>query len=147
MSYYLSILVKPNNMRLSFMEVIFDTKWIYCLSNDKSIVDLFKTFILCNTPPEYMQFLDVVTGEITELTQAELDINGYRPNLYTLDRFYIEGIVNGQSEPCYSLEEFTIKVWRWWPFLDENGMYYHMDENGNRFYFDIISGNALMYGY
>lgn len=114
MSSYLSITIikNPYDNIISFLNVMENKKWIYVLSDSQSVLHNFKHKILSITPEKYLQYISVEIGYVNDLSQDEKNYNNLNKD-YIKDKLHSESICNSsESSDKYSLEEFTLDIWK-----------------------------------
>ncbi len=111
--YVLSISILPNNLNRPFFRVEPNFRWVYAVSSNYPLLESFKLKITSFTNPEYIPYLNIEILPYDSLNENEIENNFYNP--YSIDRFYIEGIVNNRSSRSelwsYTYDEFTPDKW------------------------------------
>lgn len=113
MLFVLSISIHPNNLDRPFFTVEKNFRWIYAVSSNSSLLQSFRFKILQYTDLELLNYLDIEIIPYEILNENEIE-NNFR-NPYTLDKIYVEGIVNCRhnrpTNLSYTYDEFTPDKW------------------------------------
>ena len=111
--FVLSISINPNNLARPFFSVEQNFRWIYAVSPNFPLLENFKFKIIQFTDQQYLPYLNIEILPYETLTENEIENNFYNP--YTLDKIYVEGIVNNRQNRSeifsYTYEDFTEDKW------------------------------------
>jgi vacuolar-type H+-ATPase subunit C/Vma6 len=98
-----------------FLNICTDTRWIYAISRNYPLLQNFKMKIESFTPERYLQYIRIEIIQFDSLSENERDNNSLSRFRYTLDKFYIEGVVNNisdrQDRLSYTFNDFTPDKW------------------------------------
>jgi hypothetical protein len=118
MFYYLSITIlgNPHNSDspyYSFLCQATHIKWIYVLSDDQNLLQMYKNKLETMTPTEVLSNISIDIGQVDHLDDVTKMRNKLAQKKYKNDFFYPEGIVNvcDKSEK-YLIDDFTETIWK-----------------------------------
>jgi hypothetical protein len=113
--YALTIsVIRGNTIDSPFFNVEPDFRWIYSISNDRELLERFKSKIQAFTPGSYLPWMPIEILEMSQLTQNEIESNNLDRRPYISDKFYINGVVNNNSRlygTNYYFDEFLPEHW------------------------------------
>ena len=126
MALYLSITILPNphtpgmtmSSQYAFLSVEPNVPWIYAYSDDRASLEEFKARIELWTPALHLQYMKIDihwTDTMPERMRLANRNHTHVSEPIDPDWFYLTGCINNERELRYRLEDFTFRVWRWWP--------------------------------
>lgn len=106
-----------------FAMLTYEERWVYAVSDNKSILESFKNRIISYTPEKYRQLLDISIVELNMLSRDEVK-NNFNPDYikqeFKINCLYFESIVNRPGTDMWTLDEFTQDKWAFdWERMDE----------------------------
>ncbi len=110
--YYLSIIVLDNDINIPFFRVVPNTRWIYALSENISIIEEFANKIREYTDPSYLQYLNIeILDELSEEEYQDNNMDLFENEGGRLDVLYPEVVVNNSEYDYFYLDTFTAEEW------------------------------------